>query len=631
MSSFREALRQSEVLLGDAAMGTWLTAAGVRPADLAVVVLRDPDRITDVHLSHLAAGARVLETATFLANPVRLAPLGLAAETYHINRRAAQLARHARDTFGETAWVLGSVGPLGRPVADGVDGISAEEAWTAYRHQVAGLLAGGVDGFLVETVSDLGSLYAAAGAIREESDLPLLVAFAFSPEGLTLYGVSPEAAAEAVLALPGGPPDAAGANCGSGPSPLLDAVLRMAPVLGRARIPLIAYPNAGQPAHTAGGTIRYPATPDYMAAMVPALRAAGVVLMGGCCGTGAQHLEAMRAALAGTAPPKTIEVWSPRLAGGEVEPAGDSRHRERRGTWQPRLSGTLSVSVELDPPRGPNPSRLLEAARRVREAGADTINIGDSPMARVRMSALATARLVRDAVGVDPIIHCTTRDRNLMGLASDLLGAHALGIRNVLALTGDPPGLGDYAHATAVYDLDSVGLVRLLASFNGGHDGLGHKIGQSTAFQIGVAVNPNADDVTLEAARLLAKLEAGAHFVMTQPLYDPAQLDRLLDVTGVLSVPLVAGVMPLVSHRQAEYLHHEVPGIVIPDEVRAVMEQAAEDGVAAGVDLAARLVEQIRDRVQGLYLVPSYNRVEPLLPLIRQLRAGAAGAQVGSP
>jgi methionine synthase I (cobalamin-dependent)/5,10-methylenetetrahydrofolate reductase len=618
MSTLAEALRTRGVWLGDAAMGTRLTDMGVHPKDLAALPLTDPDAIAKVHLAHLAAGARLIETHTFLANPIRLRGQGLADAVGEINRRAAQVARHARDTFGEPAFILGSMGPLGHPVTEGVDAIPFEEAVAAYREAVAGLLAGGVDGFLVETISDLATVRAAVTAIRAETDLPVLVSFAFSPEGLTRYGLAPEAAARALADLPGGPPAAAGANCGTGPSPLLDAVLRMAPILDALGIPLLAYPNAGQPAHTERG-VAYPASPDYMAAMMPALVAAGARIVGGCCGTGPEHLAAMAAALT-PAPARLALPAAPIWVNSEPEATADPPRVGERGTWQPGVGSRLAVSVELDPPRGPNPARLLAAAEAARAAGADTINIGDSPMARVRMSALATARLVKDRAGVDPIVHCTTRDRNVMGLASDLLGAHALGVRNILALTGDPPGLGDYAHATAVYDLDAVGLVRLLASFNEGHDGYGHSIGTRTAFQIGVAVNPNAEDLAREVERLRAKIAAGAHFVMTQPLYEPAQLWKLLDRTGPLGVPLVVGVMPLVSYRQAEYLHHEVPGIVIPDGVRAAMADST-DGQATGLGLAERLIDAIRSDVEGLYLVPSYNRVEPLLPLLRMLTA----------
>ncbi|MCL8209044.1 MAG: bifunctional homocysteine S-methyltransferase/methylenetetrahydrofolate reductase [Actinomycetia bacterium] len=621
MSTLAEVLAQPDVrLVGDGALGTRFTELGVDPLRLPLLPLAEPDRVEAVHLEYLAAGARLLETHTFQANRIRLAALGLVADVYTLNRRAAQIARHARDTFGEPAWVIGSLGPLGQPVARGeLPGVDPQEARAAYREQVAGLLAGGVDGFIVETMSDLGTVEAAVAAVRAESDLPVLVSFAFSVEGTTLYGLTPEEAAEGVLDLDGGPPALVGANCGTGPMPLLDAVLRMAPILRRRGVRLLAYPNAGQPTRR-GDTVAYPATPAYMAAMVPALAAAGAAVVGGCCGTGPDHVRAMQAALAqGAAAP------APRLVAWRPEPPREAEGGYEDSDGQSRLAGLLRtgafvVSVELDPPRGPNPRRLLDAARALGAYAVDAINVADSPMARVRMSALATAALVWRTTGIEPIVHFTTRDRNHMGIASDLLGAHALGLRNILCLTGDPPGLGDYAHATAVYDLDSPGLVRVLAAFNRGEDGLGHQLGQPTRFTIGVGVNPNAPDLGEEVTRLRRKLDAGAHFIMAQPLYEAFQLLRFLDRFGPVEVPLLVGIMPLVSHRQAEYLHHEVPGIDIPERIRRAMEQAGTDGVAVGVELALEFLHEVEGLVQGVYLVPSFNRIEPLAALLDALR-----------
>ena len=622
MSTLAEVLADPDVrLVGDGALGTRFTELGVDPLGLPLLPLTDPDQVEAVHLEYLAAGARLLETHTFQANRIRLASLGVTADVFTLNRRAAQIARHARDTFGEPAWVIGSLGPLGQPVARGDrPGIDPETARSAYREQVAGLLAGGVDGFIVETMSDLGTVEAAVAAVRAESELPVLVSFAFSVEGTTLYGLTPEEAAQGTLALEGGPPTLVGANCGTGPMPLLDAVLRMAPILRPKGVRLLAYPNAGQPTRR-GEKVAYPATPGYMAAMVPALAAAGAAVVGGCCGTGPEHVRAMREALgqrtAGAVAP-VLAAWRPKppddgeSSGGEPDSASRLAARLKRGAFV--------VSVELDPPRGPNPRRLLDAARSLPHEVVDAINIADSPMARVRMSALATAALVLRTTGIEPIVHFTTRDRNHMGIASDLLGAHALGLRNILCLTGDPPGLGDYAHATAVYDLDSAGLVRVLAAFNRGEDGLGHQLGQPTHFTIGVGVNPNAADLDQECVRLRRKLDAGAHFVMSQPLYEATQLLRFLDRCGPVEVPLLVGIMPLVSYRQAEYLHHEVPGIDIPERVRRAMEEAGTEGIAVGVELALEFLHEVEALVQGVYLVPSFNRVEPLATLLDALK-----------
>ncbi|MCY0879727.1 MAG: bifunctional homocysteine S-methyltransferase/methylenetetrahydrofolate reductase [Firmicutes bacterium] len=618
MKSLAEALREG-VWVADGGIGTWFLTQGVDARQLPLLALTHEDLVLRCHLEYLQAGAQILETHTFNANRSKLEALGLSANVGELHRRAAQLARHARDIYGEPAYILGSLGPLALPVgSEGVVSIERGEAEAIYREAVSGLLAGGVDGFIVETMSDLSTIEAAVHAIRSECTLPVVVSLAFSPWGNTLYGVTPEEAVEALLALPGGPPAAIGANCGSGPTPLLDAVIRMAEQTRGSGIPLVAYPNAGEPTML-DGHVHYPATPAYMAAIVPALRAAGCSVIGGCCGTTPEHIRAVRRTVT-QAPEVRISLPAPavRPEDGTAD-TGELRSeatRSLRDYWRRRFF----VSVELDPPRGSNPARILSAARELERHAVDAINVADSPMARVRMGALAAARLIQENTALATILHFTTRDRNLMGLQSDLLGAHALGITNILCLTGDPPGLGDYAHATAVYDLDSVGLVKVLQGFNQGHDALNQPIGTATQFTIGVGVNPNAESLDAEVERLRRKIEAGAQFVMTQPIYAPEQWRRFWDKAGkLLSIPVVLGVMPLVSYRQAVYLNNEVPGIAIPEEIVARFE-SVQDSVALGVDLAQDLIQALRQEIQGVYLVPSFNRIEPLLPLIEAVR-----------
>ncbi len=616
MKSLTEILQEDGWILGDGAVGTALMDEGISSVALPLVPMRQPDLLLNLHLKYLEAGARLIETHTFAANGHKLSSLGIDTDVVELNRRAAQIARHARDIFGQDAWIIGVIGPLAQPVdSQVVPSVNYDKALDYFRPAVAGLLAGGVDGFIVETMSDLGSVRAAVQTIRQESNLPVFVSFAFSPQGATFYGVTPEQAIEAMASLPGGPPALAGANCGSGPAPLLDAIIRMAPKAKELGIPLSAYPNAGQPGFV-NGHVHYPASPRYVATIASALSAAGCRVMGGCCGTNWQHIRALEAALRHT--PATLLM--PPLNEMTDSGVGDAGHGEsqEQGISQ-FFHKRFIVSVELDPPRGVNPHRLLEAANVLIDQGVDAINIGDSPMARVRMSALATARLISERVPIQSILHFTTRDRNIMGLQSDLLGAHALGIRNVLALTGDPPGLGDYAHASAVYDINSIGLVKVLHAFNRGEDALGQKIGGHTNFDIGVGVNPNAVDRQQEILRLREKLEAGAHFVMSQPIYQAEQLERFLQEVGPLPVPLLLGVMPLVSYRQATYLHNEVPGIVIGDKILRQFEHV-QDGTALGVDLALELIERLMPSIQGVYLVPSFNRIEPLTSIIHYLR-----------
>lgn len=357
-----------------------------------------------------------------------------------------------------------------------------------------------------------------------------------------------------------------------------------------------------------------------MATIAPALKAAGCAVIGGCCGTTPSHIRAIRQNMQGDLHPQLTARpgWS--LTEDVVPKSPDPEWSRPPRLVHELLAQQFVLSVELDPPRGPNLTRLVDAARQLEEEQVDVINVADSPMARVRLGALATARLIQERTRLATILHFTTRDRNLMGLQSDLLGAFALGLTNILCLTGDPPGLGDYAHATAVYDLDSIGLTKVLAGFNQGLDALGQPLGSPTVFSIGVGVNPTADPLEKEIERFRQKVAAGAHYAMSQPIYAPEQFYRFLDALGgPLPIPLILGIMPLVSYRQALYLHNEVPGITIPPEVLSRFE-SVQDGVHVGIELALELIQALRAGIHGIYLVPSFNRVEPLVPLIREIR-----------
>lgn len=613
MTELRDVLGHT-LLVGDGAMGTWLLSQGATASDLSLMPLTQPEQVLRSHLAYLEAGAQLIETQTFAANAGKLAALGLHPDVPELNRRAAQIARHARDIFGAPAYILGSLGPLAAPVESSVvPGLSSDQALSQYEQAVAGLLSGGVDGFIVETISDIATVRAAVAAIRRETDLPIIVSLTFSRWGATLHGLTPEQAVESLADLPGGAPDMIGANCGTGPSLLLDAVLRMVEFARSHQLAVAAYPNAGEP-YLRDGRVAYPATAEYMGALAPALKAAGCTVVGGCCGTTPTHIRAIGQSLYAT---QAVELPDRPMQ----FPSDESPGREGEGTGSDEtvlniLADRFLISVELDPPRSANLERFLAAAKAVTDAGAQVINIADSPMARVRLSALAAARLVQDAVATPAILHFTTRDRNLMGIQSDLLGAYAMGIRNILALTGDPPGLGDYAHATAVYDIDSVGLVGVLDAFNHGRDALGQSLGAPTRFAIGVGLNPAADDLAREIHRLEQKVEAGAQYCLTQPIYNPDQLSRFLDSWGSRPLPpLILGIMPLVSYRQAQYLSNEVPGIEIPGSVLEAMGSSADPG-QTGIDLALSLLDYMLPLVRGAYLVPSFNRIGSILPIL---------------
>lgn len=606
-----------QLLVGDGAMGTWLLSQGATPNELPMMPLTQPDLVMRAHLAYLDAGARLLETHTFSATPGKLAAFGLYPDVTELHRRAAQIARHARDISGAFAYILGSLGPLAAPVESRiVPGLSMDQALAQYQLAVAGLLSGGVDGFIIETISDISTIRAAVAAIRRESDLPIIVSLTFSRLGATLYGVTPEQAVQALVNLPGGPPNMIGANCGLGPALLLDAVLRMAQMAQSHNLALAAYPNAGEPS-LRDGQVAYPASAAYMGAIAPALQAAGCTLIGGCCGTTPVHIQAMAQNLSlahrAELPERPVHLLS------DEGRQPDAEEVIRENTVLDILADRFLVSVELDPPRSANLERFVSIARAVAAAGAEIINIADSPMARVRLSALAAARVVKDAVGVQPILHFTTRDRNLMGIQSDLLGAHALGIQNILALTGDPPGIGDYAHATAVYDIDSIGLVEVLDAFNHGHDAVGQPLGSPTRFAIGVGLNPAAEDLPREIRRLKQKLDAGAQYCLTQPIYSPDQLERFLDSwDGGPLPPIILGIMPLISYRQALYLSNEVPGIQIPDSVMEAVASSTDAG-QTGISLALDLLDSVLPLVRGVYLIPSFNRLGPLLPVVEHV------------
>ncbi len=604
-------------LLADGGMGTMLYALGI-PYQRCFdeLNLSQPELVQRVHREYIAAGAELIETNTFGANRFKLATHGLDRRVRDINLRGVKVAREAREVTGEPVFLAGAVGPIGRPLAP-VGTVSPAQAREAFQEQIEALLEGGADLLILETFSDLAELREAVCAARSVTDLPLVAQVTFTEEGQTVAGEDPAEVARLLVELGA---DVVGVNCGVGPQAALDVVERMR----SSGVPRIsALPNAGFPARVEGRYV-YVTTPEYFAEYARRFRQAGLALLGGCCGTTPAHIRAMRAALDETHPrPHTaVVVQAPRPAP-EPAPAGTEGPT---GLARRLAAGEFVVSVELDPPKGLNPGRILEGAALLRDAGVDCINIGDSPMARVRMSALALALLLKERLGLESIIHFTTRDRNLMALQSELLGAHALGIRNVLALTGDPPAVGNYPHATGVWDVDSAGLVSILKRMNQGLDWAGNSIGRAAAFTVGCALNPTAEDPRRELERFKRKVDAGADFAMSQPIYALDQLLRFLDLSGPLPIPLILGIMPLQSYKHAEFLHHELPGVTIPADVRERMHQAGEHGLEEGAAQARELLEAARPYVQGVYIMPSFHRYEMAAELVRSLRAPAAAS-----
>jgi homocysteine S-methyltransferase len=595
-------------------MGTMLYARGV-PLDACfdVLNLNEPKVVQSIHAEYIAAGCDAVETNTFGANRFKLGIHGLQARVREINLRGAKLARDVRESMGRDVLVLGSIGPLGKYLTP-IGAIEPAEAREAFREQAEGLLEGGVDAFVIETFSDLIEMRMAVEAVRAITDLPIIAEVAFTDDGLTFTG---RTAAEVVRALRELPIQAVGANCSVGSSVLYDILEQMLPEAGGLHVAI--QPNAGLPSRV-GERLMYLSSPTYMADYAARMIASGARLVGGCCGTTPQHIRAMREALDRLVPQRGAARVEPvRRARAEIDEPSGLATTAPPTLLQRRLGAReFVVTVELDPPRGHNIEKLVQGAKLLKERGVEIVDINDGSLGRVRMSVLPTAMLVRDATGLDINMHFTCRDRNLMGIQADLLGAHAVDIRNILAMTGDPPRTGDYVNATAVFDVDAIGLIRILAGMNRGLDATGTSIGEPTSFCVGVALNPAAEEPAREMERFLAKVEAGARWVQTQPVYDLDVLDRFF-ARSRPPIPLLVGIMPLHSSRHAEFLHNEVPGITVPDAVRARMKDAGERGLRAGVEMAQTLLRDVRARHAGAYLMPSFGRFEVVAEVLDAL------------
>ncbi len=601
------------VLLADGAMGTELYARGVSPNQCYDALnLANAELVQRVHIDYLCAGAELIETNTFGANGSKLAAYGYENQVREINRQGGRIARYARDIAGSTAFIAGAVGPLGAPLGP-LGEIDEERARELFREQVAGLLDGGVDLILLETFGDLNMLCLAVQVVREMCDLPVVAQATFDEDGRTPWGQSPVKVAAALLDLGA---DVIGVNCSVGPEGVL-AVARQMVAAGARHVS--AMPNAGMPTHAAGRLL-YLANPAYFAERAPDFVSAGVSILGGCCGTTPAHIAAMREALdsvigatvARPAPPPRARV----AATAEAEQTA-----EATGLQNKLAAGRFVTAVELSPPKGLSPEGLVRHAQALAESGiVDIINVTDSPMARVRMDALAACHLIQAQTGIETVLHLTTRDRNLMGLQAHLIGAHALGVRNILALTGDPPSIGNMGHATGVYDIDSIGLVRVIAQMKQGHDIAGSEMGRPASFCVGVAVDPTRADLETEARRLREKIAAGAEFIMPQPIYDLDVWRRFLQVYGEpVQIPVILGLLPLLSQRHAEFLHNEIPGITLSEEALERMRAAGANGRDEGVRLAQEILLEARGLFQGVYLMPSYNRHDMALDVLSVL------------
>ena len=607
MPTLRELIADGKVHVFDGAMGTMLYGRGVfLNVCFDELALRQPDLVRDIHREYVRAGAEILETNTFGANPIKLAQYGLADDTERINAAAARVAREAAHT---QAAVAGAMGPLGvrlEPFGE----TSIAEARAAYARQVTGLVEGGVDGFILETFSDLREIIAAIEGIRQVSDLPIIAQMTVGADGVTAYGST---AAVFGPELEAAGADVIGVNCSVGPQTILEIVEQLNAVV---RVPISAQPNAGLPRDVADRKI-YMASPEYMATYARRMVEAGARFVGGCCGTTPEHIKAMKSFVRASSPRHStaVGIVTAHPEGSDPVPLAE---RSRYGGKLAR--GEFITTVEIVPPRGTDPAPMFDQCRALKAAGVDAVNVPDGPRAQSRMGALLSGLMIEREVGIETVVHYACRDRNLLGMLSDLLGAAAAGLRNLLLVTGDPPKMGPYPDATAVFDIDAIGLTNLVAQLNRGLDPGKNPIGKPTRFVIGVGVNPAAPDPERELRRFAWKVEAGAEFAITQPVFDVEQLDRFLQSVAAFKVPVIAGIWPLVSLRNAEFLANEVPGITVPEEIlrrmRTASEQGKEAALAEGVAIAREMLNAVKDRVQGAQVSAPLGRVPVVLDVL---------------
>lgn len=591
---------KNEILVGDGAIGTMLYSKGVGlEANFEHLNLINPQIVLDLHMEYIAAGSQIIETNTFGANYTRLQPIGLENRVAEINRKGASLARQAA---GRDVLVAGSMGPLAR-VKGEERTLSSTEQQEIFKTQASALAEGGVDLLLLETFPDTGQMENAISACIS-TGLPVVASMTFTEGGTTPSGTTAE---DAARRLSSAGADVIGANCGAGPLELLKIVRRMA---SASTLPISAYANSGFPEFVDGRHI-YRCTPDYFARMAAEMVTNGATIIGGCCGTTPDHIRAVASLLQGMVPaPRTFFNISLPSTKAEKE---DVQRQGFLSEWGKRPV----ITVELDPPQGMDIAKVIEGSRALKNAGADAINLAENPLARVRMGNMALGSLIQREIGIEVIAHITCRDRNLLGLQSDLMGASLLGIPNILAVTGDPARMGNQSGASSVYDINSFELIKMIRDLNNGFNATSSSIGPGTGFTVGCAFNPNSPKIMVQVERLRKKVSSGAQFAQTQPIYDSEVLHRMLEATSDLNIPILPGILPLVSERNCEYLHNEVPGIVIPDVIRKRMRgKEKEEGVLEGLAIAREFIGHAMDKVGGFYLIPPFGRYSLAVELI---------------
>jgi methionine synthase I (cobalamin-dependent)/5,10-methylenetetrahydrofolate reductase len=613
MQDFIQAIADEHVYLFDGAMGTMLYSKGVFINKCYDELnLRTPEIVLEVHKQYVRAGAEILETNTYGANRVKLRTFGIEEELRDINLKAVEIARKAA---GDSVYVAGAIGPLGIRI-EPYGPTALDEAREYFREQAEALRDAGVDLFILETMSNIAEVEQGILAIRDVCSLPIIAQMTIGTDNRTTYGDSPRLIAER---LDRAGADVIGLNCSVGPDVMLDAIEEMSTVTAKK---LSCQPNAGLPREVAGRQM-YMASPDYMAKYAKRLIHKGVKFLGGCCGTTPEHIKMMADAVRPLSPRRSFVIIE-RDTLEKKSQAQDPIPLQTRSNWGRKIAhGEFVTTIEIVPPKGPNPDGMVTSVRAIKEAGVDAVNVPDGPRAQNRMGAIAVAVLLQQRVGIETVLHYCCRDRNLLGMHSDLLGCAALGLRNMLLITGDPPKMGPYPEATAVFDIDAIGLTNMVSLMNRGLDLGGNPFGEPTKFTIGVGVNPGHLDLDYELRRLDWKVKAGAEYAITQPVFDVDVLEKFLKRIEAMRLPIVAGIWPLLSYRNAQFMNNEVPGVSVSDEVmermRIASEKSKEHGLREGVAIARETLERVRGQVAGVQVSAPLGRVDLALQVFEGL------------
>lgn len=608
---FRERLKDG-VIVCDGAMGTLLELYGYNEKPPEIHNIKNPDIVERAHREYIDAGAEIIETNTFSANRMCLEAYHLADRFAEINANAVEIAKRAA---GYDVYVAGAVGPTGR-LLEPLGKTKISDIKRVFKEQIEILVKGGVDLLILETFLDLNELDAAIDAAKEVSpDIPIIAQKTFSEDGAILATDFP---LEVVRHIKSKGVDVVGSNCTVGPQRMYGIIKSMY----SEDLILSAQPAAGIPTLVDGRSI-YHATPEYLATYAKQLVEAGVTVVGACCGSTPAHIKAIAEAVRGVKSGLPQGSREPSISVKKKAAAEKIPVTEKfsmRSEFSKKVGKKFVTTLELDIPRGLDISSVIEGARFCKENGFDAVHITDGARARIRMSSIAISKIVQQEVGIETITHLATRDRNMIGLQAELLGAYALGLKNILAITGDPAKIGDLPQSKSVFDVDSVGLIKIIKNMNRGMDSVGNPMGESTSFLIACAANPCADDLGYEMERLGRKVKSGAEVIITQPIYEVGVFEKFIKAVRPLHVPVVIGVLPLRSHKHAEFLHHEIPGINIPEKVRERMFRAGENAAQVGIDISAEFLREIKSGVDGAYLLPPFKKYEVAVKVLEAAR-----------